>query len=182
MREIKHLLRSLQLNVRSLIDHKDIPDIKENGHTFRQNAVKKARTISLRLKQITLADDSGLQVKALNGRPGVRSARYAGPNPTTKKLCIKLLRAMKDKKDRRARFVCDIAIAVPNDKVKVVEGICRGTISHQMHGSKGFGYDPVFMPAGYKLTFAQMPLKRKNKISHRGKALKKVADLLRKMI
>jgi len=182
VKEIKHLLRSLRLNILSLLDFPDIPDVKESAATFEGNARKKAVTISKKLKRLVLADDSGLEVIALKGTPGVRSARYAGPNPSTKKLCNKLLKAMKNKKYRWARFVCDIAIAKPDGKVRIVEGICWGKISGKMIGSGGFGYDPVFIPEGYRKTFAQMPLKLKNRISHRAKALKKVADILRKMI
>ena len=119
-----------------------------------------------------------MEVKALKGRPGVRSARYAGPNPTVDKLCKKLLKELKGKTDRRARFVCVIAIIV-GGKGKTVQAICNGRIGQKMKGIKGFGYDPVFIPAGYKKTFAEMPLKIKNKLSHRGKALKKAAKLIK---
>jgi XTP/dITP diphosphohydrolase len=181
VREIKHVLKPLKLKIISLLDLPRLRDIKENGRTFRENAIKKAQTIAKRLNIKVLADDSGLEVYALGGRPGVRSARYAGPKPTTEKLCGKLLRAMTNKEDRKARFVCVMAIASPK-KCKIVKGICKGKIAYKMQGTHGFGYDPVFIPDGYKETFAQMPLRQKNKISHRGKALKKVADLLRKMI
>jgi XTP/dITP diphosphohydrolase len=125
-----------------------------------------------------IADDSGLEVMALNKKPGVRSARYAGPHPTTEKLCKKLIKAMAHKDYRWARFVCDIAIARPDGRVKVVEGVCWGKITEKMMGTGGFGYDPVFMPEGYRKTFAQIPLSLKNRISHRGKALKKAKAYL----
>lgn len=173
VREIRHLLKPLKLKVLSLSDFKGIGDIKENGRTFKANAVKKASAIIRKLKTLVMADDSGLQVQALDGKPGIRSARFAGPDPTTKKLCSKLLRLMSGKKNRKASFVCDIAIAFPDRKIKVVEGVCRGRIADRMLGAKGFGYDPVFVPQGYAKTFAQMPLRLKNRISHRGKALKK---------
>ena len=172
VREIRHVLRPLKITILSLLDLHGAPKIKESGATFKENAVKKAQTIAKRLNIKVLADDSGLEVEALNGRPGIRSARYAGPKPTTDKLCKKLLKAMLGKKDRRARFVCDIAIAIPGKKPVVVEGICRGKIADKMSGSRGFGYDPVFVPEGYTKTFAQMLLRLKNRISHRGKALK----------
>ncbi len=177
VREIKLILKPLGIKVISLIDLPNMPDIKENGRTFSENAVKKAKTIAERSKTYVLADDSGLEVNSLNGRPGVRSARYAGPNPTTKKLCMKLLKEMKDKRDRRARFVCVIAIASPK-KSLTVKGVCKGRIVFKMKGVHGFGYDPVFVPQGYGKTFAQMPLKHKNQISHRGKALKKAKACL----
>jgi XTP/dITP diphosphohydrolase len=178
VREIRHVLKPLKLSIKSLIDLPGFHDIKETGMTFRENAVKKAQTIAKCLNIKVLADDSGLEVYALGGRPGVKSARYAGSNPTTEKLCKKLLKAMSGKKDRRARFVCDIAIAIPGKKPMVVEGICRGNIAERMAGSGGFGYDPVFVPEWHDKTFAQMPLYIKNRISHRGKALKKAKACL----
>jgi XTP/dITP diphosphohydrolase len=156
VREIRHILRPLKIKITSLLDLHGAPDIKESGTTFRENAVKKAQTIAKRLNIKVLADDSGLEVEALNGRPGIRSARYAGPNPTTEKLCKKLLKEMEGKKDRKARFICVIAIADPK-KVRIVKGICKGTIIFKMKGKHGFGYDPVFIPEGYNKTFAQMP-------------------------
>jgi XTP/dITP diphosphohydrolase len=177
VREIKHILKTLGIKVISLLDLPDMPDIKEDGATFLDNAVKKARTIAELSKTFVLADDSGLEVNALNGRPGVRSARYAGPNPTTKKLCMKLLKEMKGKKDRKARFVCVIAVA-GHKKLVTVKGVCKGKIALDMKGVDGFGYDPVFIPQGYDKTFAQMPLGLKNRISHRGKALEKAKACL----
>lgn len=181
VREIKHVLKPLKLKILSLLDLPQAPDIKENGKTLIENAVKKANTIVRKFDHLVLADDSGLEVNALRGKPGIKSARYAGPNPTSKKLCTKLLRAMKNRKHRKARFVCVMAMA-SSKRAKIIKGICRGKIGYEMKGTHGFGYDPVFIPDGYDMTFAQMPLKQKNKISHRGKALRKVADLLRKMI
>ena len=177
VREIKHVLKPLKLKILSLLDLPTLHDIKETGKTFEKNAVKKARSIAAKLKVLVLADDSGLEVRALNGRPGVRSARYAGPNPTTNKLCRKLLKEMKREKDRRAKFVCVIAIADPK-KVRTIKGVCRGKIILEMKGDQGFGYDPIFVPEGFNKTFAQMPLNTKNKISHRGKALQKAKAYL----
>ena len=173
VREIRHVLHPLKIKIISLLDLHKAPNIKESGTTFEENAVKKAQIMAKRLNIKVLADDSGLEVYALGGKPGIRSARYAGPDPTTEKLCKKLLKAMSGKKDRRARFVCDIAIAIPGKKPVVIEGICRGKIADKMAGSRGFGYDPIFVPEGNNKTFAQMPMSLKNRISHRGKALKK---------
>jgi len=178
VKEIRHLLRPLKIKVHSLLDFPSIKNIKENGRTFKENALMKASVIARNLGTVTLADDSGLEVKALKGKPGIRSARYAGPNPTTKKLCTKLLKAMSKKRYRLARFVCDIAIVFPGKKPKVIEGICWGKINDRMMGTNGFGYDPVFIPEGYRKTFAQMPLSLKNRISHRGKAFKKAKTYL----
>lgn len=177
VREIKHVLKPLKLKIISLLDLPKFRDIRENGRTFRENAIKKAQTIAKRLNIKVLADDSGLEVKALKGKPGIRSARYAGPNPTTIRLCRKLLKEMKNKNDRRAKFTCVIAIAGPK-MLRTVKGICEGKLVFDMKGKHGFGYDPIFVPDGYKKTFAQMSLKLKNKISHRGKALKKAKACL----
>ncbi|MFC1767766.1 RdgB/HAM1 family non-canonical purine NTP pyrophosphatase [Candidatus Margulisiibacteriota bacterium] len=181
VREIKHLLKNFKVKVISLLDMPKVPDIKETAKTFKGNAIKKAKTIARKFNSLVLADDSGLQVKSLRNHPGVKSARYAGPNPTTNKLCGKLLREMKAKKDRKARFVCVIAVA-DAEKVRTVKGICSGKIGYKMKGTQGFGYDPVFIPGGATRTFAQMPLKIKNKISHRGKALQKAKKLIKKFI
>jgi XTP/dITP diphosphohydrolase len=177
IREIKHVLKPLRLKVKSLLNMPGIPVTRENGKTFKENAIKKARSIAKITKSLVLADDSGLEVEALNGRPGVRSARYAGSDPTTMKLCSKLLMEMRNKKDRRAKFECVIAISRLNKEI-IVKGICKGRIALEMKGKHGFGYDPVFIPDKYSKTFAQMPLYLKNRISHRGKALKKAKACL----
>ena len=131
----------------------------------------------LKAGQIALADDAGLMVDALDGRPGVLSARFASP-PTPENLCRKLLKVMQESKKRTAQFICVMALAYPDGKIKTVEGICRGRIIHEMRGERGFGYDPVFVPHGYKKTFAEMAPATKNRISHRGRALKKVKFLI----
>jgi XTP/dITP diphosphohydrolase len=153
-------------------------EVKENGRTFEANALKKAKAVKLEADSVALADDSGLVVEALGGSPGVKSARFAGPNPTSKKLCNKLLRLMKGKKNRKAAFVCTVAIVWPDDAYKIVEGRVNGRIIEEMRGTHGFGYDPVFVPAGYKKTFAEMLPFMKNKLSHRGRAFRKVRRLL----
>ena len=154
--------------------------VRENGQTFEANAIKKAKAINLKPGQIAIADDSGLMVNCLNGRPGVRSARFANP-PTTDNLCRKLLRAIKRSHCRAsgARFICAIAVAYPSGKVRVVKGICRGRITKELRGLSGFGYDPVFKPCGYTKTFAEMSPAMKNRLSHRGRALKKLKLLLK---
>jgi len=171
LREIRHILR---LPVASW------PlSVKENGKTFEENALKKARAIKLKPGQIAIADDSGLMVNCLNGKPGVRSARFANP-PTPGNLCNKLLRVMRNLECgmRGAKFVCAIAVAYPNGKTRVVKGVCHGRIVSEMRGDHGFGYDPVFRPCGYKKTFAQMSPAFKNRISHRARALKKLKDII----
>ena len=152
--------------------------VKEDRKTFEENAIKKARFASKKTGQIAIADDSGLEVKCLNGKPGVRSARFAGPNPTSEKLCKKLLKVMSNCKNRKAQFVCVIAIVYPDGKIKTLKGISKGKIIFEMKGTNGFGYDPVFIPNGYKKTFAQMKPEMKNRLSHRGKALRKLKAIL----
>lgn len=170
LREIRHILR-LPANSYQL-------PVKENGRTFEENAIKKARAVARKTGKIAIADDSGLMVNCLGGKPGVKSARYASP-PTPKNLCRKLLRATAGCKARGARFVCVIAIAYPSGKVRTVKGVVRGRIIREMRGAHGFGYDPVFMPCGYCKTFAEMKPSMKNRISHRARALQKLKEILK---
>lgn len=150
----------------------------EDGKTFEENAIKKAKSIKLKPGQIAIADDSGLMVDCLGGKPGIKSARFASP-PTPENLCRKLLRVMRECETRKAKFVCVIAVAYPNGKVKTVKGVCRGKIIDEMRGEHGFGYDPVFVPDGYRKTFAEMSPAFKNRISHRAKALRKLKNLIK---
>ncbi|NQU16540.1 MAG: RdgB/HAM1 family non-canonical purine NTP pyrophosphatase [Candidatus Saganbacteria bacterium] len=171
----KHKLKEIQDILKVPISSFNFP-VTENGKTFEANAIKKAKAACQKTGQTAIADDSGLEVKCLDGKPGVRSARFAGPNPTPEKLCNKLLKTIRNTKYgiRKAQFVCVIAIAYPNGKTKTVKGICRGKIIHEMRGNKGFSYDPVFVPSGYKKTFAEMSPITKNRLSHRGRALRKL--------
>ena len=172
LREIRHILKGTRVEGRGT-------KVKEDGKTFEANAIKKARAAAKKDGFIAIADDSGLMVNALNGRPGVRSARFATP-PTAENLCRKLLRVMRLRgANRRAKFVCVIAVVYPSGKVRTVKGICRGKIIHEMRGKHGFGYDPVFVPNGYKKTFAEMKPSKKNRLSHRARALKKLKQLLK---
>ena len=175
----KHKLREIS-QILGVKVRGEAAGVKEDGKTFEQNAVKKAKYIAEKFKRIAIADDSGLMVDCLGGRPGVRSARFATP-PTAENLCNKLLRVMLKKKEcnRKAMFVCAIAVASPAGKIRVVTGRCRGKIIEEMRGEQGFGYDPVFVPRGYKKTFAEMKPSMKNRLSHRGKALKALKGLLR---
>lgn len=153
-------------------------NIKETGRTFEANAIKKVKAIKLKPGQIAIADDSGLMVDCLDGKPGVKSARFADP-PTPENLCNKLLLAMKwGSGDRGAKFVCVIAIKYPDGRIRTVKGECLGTILHEMRGRSGFGYDPVFVPKGYNKTFAEMTPALKNRLSHRGKALRNLKQII----
>jgi XTP/dITP diphosphohydrolase len=177
----KHKLREIRQVLKLTIINYQL-SIKEDGETFEANAVKKARAVPLKEGQIAIADDSGLMVDCLGGKPGVKSARFANP-PTPENLCRKLLRVMRLSRrcvgtNRNASFVCVIAVAYPSGRVRTVKGICPGTIIHEMRGSRGFGYDPVFVPRGYKKTFAEMKPAMKNRLSHRGRALRKLKAIL----
>lgn len=152
-----------------------VPEVEEDGDTFQANARKKAVETSLRTGCWTLADDSGLEVDALGGAPGVRSARYAGEPVDYAANNAKLLRELGDRSDRRARFRCVIALAEPGGEVRTVEGRCEGSIARAEHGRNGFGYDPLFIPDGYTVTFADMAGEQKNRISHRAAALRAAA-------
>jgi len=180
VREIKRILQGLNVKILTLKDFSSIPKVKEDGKTLRENAIKKAVTIACKTARIALADDSGLEVNVLGSRPGVISSRFAGSGCTYNDNNRKLLRLMQDVpfSKRQARFVCVIAIARPNGKTRTVKGICRGKIAMEIRGRQGFGYDPVFIPCGYKKTFAEVGLKIKNKISHRAKALLKAKKIL----
>jgi XTP/dITP diphosphohydrolase len=171
--EINSILDVSGLTLVSLDEFKNIPDVVEDGDTFVKNAIKKAMTIALITKKWTMADDSGLEVKALNGEPGVISARYAGEPVSYEANNRKLLGKLKGIGNREARFVCVIALSSPHGKCQIVEGACSGVITEDERGRSGFGYDPLFIPDGHTVTFAEMDAAQKNVLSHRYKALMK---------
>lgn len=178
--EIKKILNIKGLKILCLEDIKGELAVNENGRTFAQNALKKARATAKKFGITAVSDDSGLCVRALNGAPGVRSARFVAPPVTPERLCKKLLQKMKNvtSKDRSASFQCFVAVASPSGKHRVVGANCRGRIAFEMKGSGGFGYDPVFIPSGYAKTFAQMTAKQKNSLSHRGKAISRLRKII----
>jgi XTP/dITP diphosphohydrolase len=161
------------LEILSLADFKNPPSTIEDGITFEENALKKARDISAFTGLPALADDSGLVIDAIGGRPGVLSARYAGKDTTDGQKNLLILEEMKDIPDgkRNARFICAVAIALPDGSEYTVTGRCEGLISREMKGSNGFGYDPIFYLPDFKKTMAELLLPKKNKISHRAIAL-----------
>ena len=176
--DIKQILTPFGIGVKSS-DEIDFPDVEETGTTFEENAVLKAVTIA-KLKGVPcIADDSGLCVNALDGRPGVYSARYA-PNRDFDKAMDKLLAEIADSgnKDRTAYFACVLVLAYPDGTYKSFEGRVNGSITLQKQGLGGFGFDPVFMPLGYDKTFAELGSEIKNTISHRGRALEKFVKYL----
>lgn len=180
--EISQMLKRSKFKIISLLDFKDknLPEIEEDGLTFEENARKKALIIAKLTGRLTLADDSGLMVDALNGRPGVHSARYSGKDATPEENNRKLLEELKDvpTKKRTARFVCVIAVARPSGKVSVVEGLCEGLIAKEIRGVEGFGYDPLFIVPEYGKTFAELGSAVKNKMSHRAIAIQKAVEIL----
>ena len=169
--EFKDLLSGFPIKIKSLKDFGPIPSVVEDGETFEDNAYKKAHDTAKMLGFPALADDSGLRVEALDGVPGVYSARYAGEGASDQENNLKLLEAMKGKENRKATFECVIAIAVPRGPALIYKGRCDGEIIHEMRGENGFGYDPIFFYPPGRETFAQMSPDEKNRVSHRGKAM-----------
>lgn len=161
----------LEWEVQTLLDLPEIPDVEEDGATFQENAQKKAVEISLKTEAMVLADDSGLEVDILDGKPGVYSARYAGEPKDDRRNLEKLLDELKDIEKRGAQFRCVLALAQKGEVLFTVEGICRGKIAFQAEGTNGFGYDPIFIPDGYDQTFGELSPDIKHSLSHRGKAL-----------
>ncbi len=168
--EIRELLKDFPVEIRNLDDFGTIPQVEEDGNTFEENAYKKASFAAKILGFPALADDSGLVTEALDGAPGIYSARYAGENATDQERCIKLLQEMKGKSNRNAAFECVISLAVPTGHALTYEARCEGVIAEEPAGSNGFGYDPVFYYPQLKKTFAELTQAEKNQVSHRGKA------------
>jgi XTP/dITP diphosphohydrolase len=173
LRELRRLLEGVGLEVISLEGFSGLTEVEETGTTFEENARLKALSYSEQTGLPCVADDSGLEVEALGGAPGVFSSRYAGPDAGSRALCEKLLGEMRDMSDgkRGARFRCFIALAA-NGKVSLTaRGEAPGKIIREMRGQHGFGYDPVFVPEGHERTFAEMEPEEKDALSHRGMAL-----------
>jgi len=179
LKEIKESLDDSEIELLSLNDFPQISDIKETGNTFEENAWIKAKSVYDKTGICTLADDSGLEVDYLNGRPGVYSARYAGKNASDSDNRKKLLNELKGaaQHNRTARFVC-VMILYDGIKKNIFRGICEGTIAESERGNIGFGYDSLFIPEGFDQTFAELDIETKNKISHRVKVLKEVKKYL----
>lgn len=185
VKEFEALFERYGIKITSLLDiNEPIPDIEETGTTFKENARLKAEGIAKVLNVPVVADDSGLAVDALEGRPGVYSARYAGEPTDDMKNYEKLLDELKDVPDteRTARFICVLALAIPGKETIFTEGTCEGTIAHEPKGTNGFGYDPVFIPEGYDCTMAQLEQSEKNRISHRYHALLQLEEWLKQQL
>ena len=182
--EIQHILGP-GFNVRDLGAHPDVSEIQETGTSFEENAKLKALAVSKQLPGLVVADDSGLEVDALGGAPGIYSARYAGANATERdkidKLLAELERVRRTDDQRRARFRCVLALARSGDLLGTFEGIVEGRIADQVRGDSGFGYDPIFIPEGTQQTFGELTAETKNAISHRAKAIRALVDKLRRL-
>ena len=183
-REIQHILGP-DFRVRDLGAHPEIKEIVESGISFEENAKLKALTASKQLPALVIADDSGLEVDALDGAPGIYSARYAGTNATDTDKIDKLLRELvcvrATEDGRRARFRCVVAVARNGNFLATFEGIVEGRIADNVRGVLGFGYDPIFVPDGFEQTFGELPAEVKNAISHRAKAVHALAERLRRL-
>ena len=181
--EVRKILSGLPLEIEALASYPDIPIIEENGETFAENALLKANTVFEATEILTIADDSGLEVDALDGAPGIRSARFSENHHDYSANNRKLLESLKTvpKGERGAQFRCVAAIVTTGCK-EIMEGIVRGRIIEEARGEKGFGYDPLFVPEGFDQTFAELGEDIKNRISHRALAFEKVGEVLKKMI
>ena len=183
--EIKHMLRDLEIKV---LSKKDVNledfEVIEDGNTLEENSLKKASALAEKIDYMVIADDTGLFVDALNGEPGVYSARYAGEDGNDKKNNEKLLGNLKGKslEQREAKFLDVITLITEDKKIYTVKGECKGTIALELRGPSSFGYDPLFIPEGYDKTFAELGSDIKDKISHRAKALKNLKNTLIKIL
>lgn len=179
--ELVSLLRDLGYTIRTMDEFDSVPRVIEDGETCQANAMKKATALARHTGMLALADDTGLEVEALGGRPGVYAARYAGEEATYEDNWRKLLRELKGvPADKRvARFRTAVAIAEPTSQVEVVEGVLDGRITESPSGTEGFGYDPVFLVPELGKTLAQLTLEQKNRISHRARALAKAKEVLK---
>jgi len=180
--EIKKLLKDSPLQIKDLTDFGPIPPVIEDGETFDENAYKKASFTARVLGLPALADDSGLVVPALDGAPGIFSARYAGENATDQQNCIKLLEQMKGVNDRKAFFVCVVSIAIPTGPALTYEAQCDGIITETPSGESGFGYDPIFFYPPENKTFANLSPDKKNEVSHRGKVFLEIQSEIDKIL
>jgi XTP/dITP diphosphohydrolase len=182
LREIRSALKGLGFQIRGLMDFADVPEMEENGRSFAENGLKKARFYSQFFGKLTIADDSGLEVDALGGKPGIYSARYAGIRASDQENRKKLLKELEGVpiSRRGAGFKCVMAMVSPDGREALTEGSCRGRIGFKETGKKGFGYDPIFILTRHGKTMAQLSLEEKDRVSHRGKALRKLRKIITK--
>ncbi|MCK5100440.1 MAG: XTP/dITP diphosphatase [Desulfobacteraceae bacterium] len=181
-REIQNVLKDFPVVIKNLDDFGPIPEVIEDGETFDDNAYKKSSFTARVLGFPALADDSGLLVDALDGEPGIISARYAGENATDQENLEKVLTGLKDKDNRKASFKCVLSLAIPTGAALTYEANCEGEILLEPVGNNGFGYDPVFYYPELDKTFAQLTIEEKANVSHRGKALKEMVSEFDKVL
>jgi len=181
-REFQKLLKDFPITIKNLADFGPIPEVIEDGETFDDNAYKKASFTARVLGYPAIADDSGICVEALDGAPGVYSARYAGENATDADNVKKMLENLKNHDNRNAAFKCVISIAVPTGAALTYEGDCKGVITDEPIGDNGFGYDPLFFYPQLNKTFAQLTIEEKGEVSHRGRAIKQIAKEIDKIL
>ena len=182
IKELNELLAGLPIEIFGLEKFENVADVEESGETFAENAILKASSYARQTGYWALSDDSGLEVEALKGAPGVYSARYAGENAGDADRIEKLLGELAETGDetRRARFVCVMALADEGGEIRfLAEGVCEGKIAQTTKGANGFGYDPVFVPEGFEQTFGELSSTVKGEISHRARAIKKIIRFLR---
>ncbi|HJV32032.1 MAG TPA: XTP/dITP diphosphatase [Bacillales bacterium] len=179
-REFEAIFARRGIMVRTMLDYPELADVEETGQSFEENAILKAEALSMQLKKPVIGDDSGLMVDALDGKPGIYSARYAGEEKNDEANIDKVLNELKDipTDDRTARFYCALAMAVPGQKTITVSGTCEGRILEERIGTNGFGYDPIFYLPEKNLSMAELSSSEKNEISHRANALKKLDEIL----
>ncbi|MCR6595282.1 XTP/dITP diphosphatase [Bacillus halotolerans] len=180
VKEFKEILEPKGYEVKSLAEIGFTDEIEETGHTFEENAILKAEAVAKAVNKMVIADDSGLSVDNLGGRPGVYSARYAGEQKDDQANIDKVLNELRgiEKEQRTARFRCALAVSIPGEETKTVEGHVEGYIAEEPRGEYGFGYDPIFIVKDKDKTMAELTSDEKNKISHRADALKKLSKLL----
>jgi XTP/dITP diphosphohydrolase len=179
--EIKRAIGNVPISILTIDDFPGCPEVQEEGVTFQENAIKKALAVAQYTGKPSLADDSGLEVYALNNAPGILSSRYAGEGTDDRKNIEKLLHEMRSviNEERNARFVCCLALVFPDGRVEIFSGHVEGRIGREPKGSYGFGYDPIFYPKGHDRTFAEMTANEKDALSHRGEALRKFQKYLK---
>ena len=184
VREIVAIYARLELELRSLIDYPEILQIREDGPTYADNAAAKARAAALRVGLVALADDSGIEVDALGGAPGVHSARFLGASASDGERNARILFLLEGVPEERrtARYRAAVAVARPDGTVRIFDGICEGRVAVVPRGTAGFGYDPIFMPEGSEQTIAEIPPEAKNRISHRARALRAAEPYLREVL
>ncbi len=180
VKEIKDILDSPEIKILTMKDFPPLPKIEEDGKTYQENAFKKARKVSEYTGKICLADDSGLEIDYLKGKPGIYSSRWGNSDEERRNKVLKLLENV-PKNKRNAKFVCVVVLVFPNGKIYMVKEECKGSITFNPKGEHGFGYDPIFLVPEYDKTFAELGDKIKNQISHRGKAMRRMINIINEL-